>query len=145
MIPYLWGRYKRRGQRLLGPQMAATQSDPHPSQLDKGCPSQGATDLNVTLAIVASLIALQLAEVPRAHQPHRLPQFHEGFLWRDTCFGGLQSRWPESLGSQLLAPKWSQHLQPSDCVGPAYNRPATASTRHLLQLRPLHPTECMAN
>lgn len=122
---------------MPGPKMATTEGSPLP-QADKGSPVHR---LCISVSPWPLWPALWLPEswmrVPCTRRLHQRCRFQECFLWKATCFAGLQSRWPEPLGSGLSALRPGRHLQPAGPgEAPAHNSPITAPTSHLLQRRP---------
>lgn len=93
------------GQKLPGPKTAAAESSspPHPHthvsrQRESrthpvGCAAQSHWSLWSALRLSYSW-----TRVSRTCGPYRRPCFQECFFWKDTCFAGLRSRWPEPLG-----------------------------------------------
>lgn len=119
--------------------MPSPKGSPTPLRQTKGAP-HGLVGYvpHVTLAIVAA--PYSWVRLPRTHGPRRRHCFQECFLRRDTCLAGLQSRWPEPLGSRAS----STEARPASAacepgMAPAHNSPVTAPTNHLLQGRPCAP------
>lgn len=125
---------------MPGPKMAATEAAATPSSRQRDLPHPPC-ELCISVLRWPLWPALWLSyswtRVLHTRGPHRLHCFQECFLWRDTCFAGLQSRWPETLGSQASSPKArpaSVACRPG--AAPAHNSPVIAPTSHLLQCRP---------
>lgn len=133
-------RQRGEGRRLPGPKMAATEGSPPLLRQTKGAlhPPCGLSVLMVCWCLWPSLwLAYSWMRVFHTCGPHRRPCFQECFLWKDTCFAGLQSRWPKPLGSRLSSPEAgpaSAACGPG--AAPAHNSPVIAPTGHLLQCRP---------
>ena len=129
------------GERVRGclaPKWLLQKAAPQPPQADKGSPlcrlciSTSLWPLWSTLWLSGSR-----ARVPHMRGLHQSCRFQDCFLWRATCFAGLQSRWPEPLGSRAPSPKAgpaSAACGPGEA--PAHNSPVPAPTSHLLQCRP---------
>lgn len=132
-----------RGQRVRGcltPKWLLQRQPPSP-QADKRLSRTRLVELYISVLRQSSWPVLWLSyswtRVLCTRGSHRLHYFQECFLWRDTCFAGLQSRWPETLGSQASSPKArpaSAACRPG--AAPAHNSPVIAPTSHLLQCRP---------
>lgn len=133
---------------LPSPKMAATESSPHPTQADKRSPVPSLWAVHaVMLAIgVSSDLSYSWTGCP-AHVG-----CPGGTAFREPFFGGTPALLACGAdGLSLLDPgAGSLEARPASAAcrpgeAPAHNSPATAPTSHLLQHRPLCPSECMAN